>query len=263
MHCVRIDRPSDWLIANVYVLADLHIGDPHADNRIIAQRVEQIARDPQALCILNGDLLNTALRNSVSDVYGEVATPMQQIDEACGLLLPIKDKIIGATTGNHEARAYRSDGIDMTRLVCRQLGVEQYYAPDGVLMFVRFGIRNPHACGGGNSGAPQWYSIYATHGSGGGRKEGAKAIRLADMAAIVDADVYIHGHCHLPMVMKQSFYRVSTQQCSAQLVEKLFVNNGAALSYGGYSQSYEFKPASMANPVIHLDAWKKIATATL
>ena len=75
---------------------------------------------------------------------------MQQIDEACGLLLPIKDKIIGATTGNHEARAYRSDGIDMTRLVCRQLGVEQYYHPDGVLMFVRFGRRNPHECGGGN-----------------------------------------------------------------------------------------------------------------
>jgi len=263
MHCVRIDRPSDWLIANVYVLADLHIGDPHADNRIIARRVEQIARDPQALCIINGDLLNTALRNSVSDVYGEVATPMQQIDEACGLLLPIKDKIIGATTGNHEARAYRSDGIDMTRLVCRQLGVEDKYSPDGVLVFLRFGKKQAHGCGGGNAGAPQWYSIYATHGSGGGRKEGAKAIRLADMAAIVDADVYIHGHTHLPMVFKQAFYRVSTQQCSAQLVDKLFVNSGAALNYGGYGQAQEYKPSSLATPVIQLEAWHKIATATL
>ena len=262
MHCVRIDRPSDWLIANVYVLADLHIGDPHADNRIIARRVEQIARDPQALCILNGDLLNTALRNSVSDVYGEVATPMQQIDEACGLLLPIKDKIIGATTGNHEARTYRSDGIDMTRLICRQIGVEQYYHPDGVLMFVRFGRRNGRGRHTTQNQA-QWYSIYATHGSGGGRKEGAKAIRLADMAAIVDADVYIHGHTHLPMVFKQAFYRVSTQQCSAQLVDKLFVNSGAALNYGGYGQSQEYKPASLATPVIHLEAWHKIATATL
>lgn len=262
MHCVRIDRPNDWLIANVYVLADLHIGDPHADNRIIARRVEQIARDPQALCILNGDLLNTALRNSVSDVYGEVATPMQQIDEACGLLLPIKDKIIGVTTGNHEARTYKSDGIDMTRLICRQIGVEQYYHPDGVLMFVRFGRRNGRGRHTTQNQA-QWYSIYATHGSGGGRKEGAKAIRLADMAAIVDADVYIHGHTHLPMVFKQAFYRVSTQQCSAQLVDKLFVNSGAALNYGGYGQSQEYKPASLATPVIQLEAWHKNATATL
>lgn len=210
MHCVRADYPADWLLANVYIIADTHIGDPNADTRLIARRVEQIARDPQGLCVLNGDIMNTALRNGVSDVYGEVANPMQQIDDACMLLEPIKQKIIGATTGNHEARTYKSDGIDMTRLVCRQLGVEDKYAPEGVLIFLRFGVRNLHTAHKGQNSA-QWYSVYATHGSGGGRKEGAKAIRLADMAAIVDADVYIHAHTHLPMVMKQSFYRVSNQ----------------------------------------------------
>jgi hypothetical protein len=83
------------------------------------------------------------------------------------------------------------------------------------------------------------------------------------MAAIVDADVYVHGHTHLPMILKQSYFRTSNQMCSVQLVEKLFVNSGAALDYGGYSQSYEFKPASKGNPVIHLDARDKHATATL
>lgn len=263
MRCVRADYPGGWATANVYIIADTHIGDPMADTKLTARRVEAIAKDPYGLCILNGDILNTALRNSVSDVYGEVATPMQQIDEACALLAPIKDKIIGATTGNHEARTYRSDGIDMMRLVCRQLGVEDKYAPEGVLIFLRFGKRNAHGCGGGRVDTPQWYSIYATHGCGGGRKEGAKAIRLADMAAIVDADVYVHGHTHLPMILKQSYFRTSSQMCSVQLVEKLFVNSGAALDYGGYGQSYEFKPASKGNPVIHLDARDKHATATL
>lgn len=262
MHCVRVDYPSDWLLANVYIIADTHIGDPQADTRLIARRVEQVARDPHGLCILNGDIMNTALRNGVSDVYGEVASPMQQIDEACALLEPIKHKIIGATTGNHESRTYKSDGIDMTRLVCRQLGIEGKYAPEGVLIFLRFGTRNGKSRHRDQNNA-QWYSIYATHGSGGGRKEGAKAIRLADMAAIVDADVYIHAHTHLPMVMKQSFYRVSNQQCSVQAVDKLFVNSAATLSYGGYGQAQEYKPASTANPVIHLEARNKIATATL
>lgn len=262
MHCVRVDRPTDWIMSNLYTLADLHIGDPMADTRLIARRVEQIDRDPQGLCILNGDLLNTALRNSVSDVYGEVATPMQQIDEACSLLTPIRDKIIGVTTGNHEARTYRDDGIDMTRLVCRQIGVEDKYAPEGVLVFLRFGLRGGESRHKGQNNA-QWYSIYATHGSGGGRKEGAKAIRLADMAAIVDADIYIHSHTHLPMIMKQSFYRVSNQQCSVQLVEKLFVNTGATLDYGGYGQAYEFKPSSKSTPVIQLESKLKRATATL
>jgi len=262
LHCVRADYPADWLLANVYIIADTHIGDPNADTRLIARRVEQIARDPQGLCILNGDIMNTALRNGVSDVYGEVASPMQQIDDACMLLEPIKQKIIGATTGNHEARTYKSDGIDMTRLVCRQLGIEDKYAPEGVLIFLRFGTRNSHSTHKGQNSA-QWYSVYATHGSGGGRKEGAKAIRLADMAAIVDADVYIHAHTHLPMVMKQSFYRVSNQQCSVQTVDKLFVNSAATLSYGGYGQAQEYKPASKSTPVIHLEAREKRATATL
>ena len=109
----------------------------------------------------------------------------------------------------------------------------------------------------------QWYTIYATHGSGGGRKEGAKAIRLADMAAIVDADVYVHSHTHLPMVMKQTFYRSDVFNCAAPKVSKLFVNTGAALDYGGYGQAQEFKPASIATPVIHLFSGEKRATATM
>lgn len=98
---------------------------------------------------------------------------------------------------------------------------------------------------------------------GGGRKEGAKAIRLADMAAIVDADCYIHSHTHLPMVMKQSFYRVSAGNCSVAKVSKLFVNTGAALDYGGYGQAQEYKPASHETPVIHLEASHKRMSATL
>ena len=109
----------------------------------------------------------------------------------------------------------------------------------------------------------QWYSIYATHGSGGGRKEGAKAIRLADMAAVVDADVYVHSHTHLPMVMKESYFRADTSNCTAKQVSKLFVNTGAALYYGGYGQAQEFKPADMSTPVIHLEAKCKKMTATM
>lgn len=49
----------------------------------------------------------------------------------------------------------------------------------------------------------------------------------------------------------------------AKPVEKLFVNTGGALDYGGYGQAQEFKPASLSNPIIHLTAARKKATATL
>lgn len=109
----------------------------------------------------------------------------------------------------------------------------------------------------------QWYTIYVNHGSGGGRKEGAKAIRLADMASIIDADIYIHSHTHLPMIMKQGFYRVDTSNSNANCVTKLFVNTSSALDYGGYGETFEYKPNSKDTPIIYLDGTKKKADARL
>lgn len=83
------------------------------------------------------------------------------------------------------------------------------------------------------------------------------------MAAIVDADVYIHSHTHLPMVMKQSFFRADSSNCQAKQVPKLFVNTGAAMGYGGYGQAQEFKPSAISTPTIHLDAKHKRMSATL
>lgn len=264
MKAVRADFPTDWPHANIYTLADLHIGDPHSLPAEVTRRIRQAENDPYGLVILNGDLMNTALRNSVSDVYAELMTPMQQMQEMVEMLRPIRNKIIGITAGNHENRVYRDDGIDTTRLVCRELGIEDKYAPEGVLVFLRFGTRAAGALHkGANRNPRQWYTIYATHGSGGGRKEGAKAIRLADMAATVDADAYIHSHTHLPMVMKQSFFRTDAINCCVKSVEKLFVNTGAALEYGGYGQAQEFKPASFSTPIIHLEARDKRMSATL
>ena len=107
------------------------------------------------------------------------------------------------------------------------------------------------------------YSLYINHGSGGGRKEGAKAIRLADMASIVDADVYIHSHTHLPMIMKQGFYRTCEANRSVAPVSKLFVNTAAALDYGGYGEIQEYKPTSKDTPAIYLDGHKRGMTARL
>lgn len=107
------------------------------------------------------------------------------------------------------------------------------------------------------------YTVFVNHGSGGGRKEGAKAIRLADMASIVDADVYIHSHTHLPMVLKQAYYRTCIGNDSAAKVDKLFVNTAAALDYGGYGDAKEYKPSSKDTPTIYLSGSKREMRAIL
>ena len=182
----------------IHTFADLHIGDTSCDIDAIHARIEMVKEKENAFVILNGDIMNNATKTSVSDSYAEEIPPMQQLERFVSLFEPIKHKVLAVTSGNHENRTYNKEGIDLTDVACKQLGIEDKYAKTGALVFVKFGRGKQHdIC----RVSKQLYTIYCTHGSGGGRKEGAKAIRLADMANIVDADVYIHSHTHLPMVM--------------------------------------------------------------
>jgi hypothetical protein len=101
------------------------------------------------------------------------------------------------------------------------------------------------------------------HGSGGGRREGGKINRLADLATIVDADLYLMGHTHFPAVFKENYFRVNAGNSSVMEVEKLFVNSAAALHFGGYGDRQGYKPASRSNPVIYLDGRKREMKALL
>ena len=262
MKCLRIERPREWEDARLYVIADEHIGDPHHDALALEEKIKQIREDDRAMVIVNGDVLNTALRHSVSDVYGEKMPLGAQIEYVTKLLEPIKDKIIAGTIGNHEYRAYKEAGIDVMKVVFANLGILDRYLCEGGLIFIRMGQNgtNKH----GRPQAPKlWYSVYVTHGSGGGRKEGAKAIRLADMATTVDADIYIHSHTHMPMILRKCYYRADPYNCTGVMVDRRFVNTAASLNYGGYGQMYEYSPSSKKSPVITLSGEKKATYASL
>lgn len=251
MKAIRCDLPGEGII-EIHPMADLHMGDPNSDFKLIMERIEYIKNTPNAYCILNGDLMDTATSASVGDTYGAVLQPMEQLKQCVKIFEPIKDKILAVLPGNHEHRVYKADGLDMTEIMCAQLGIPEKYSPTTALLFVRFG-KQKH---GGRCGKPFLYTLYVTHGAGGGRKEGGKVNRLADLASICDADCYIHGHTHLPLVFKNSFFRVSGSNSSVALVDKLFVNTAAALDYGGYGDTAGFKPASKRSPVIYLDGTK-------
>ena len=257
MKAIRCDLPYAEQI-EIHPMADLHLGDPHSDYRAIMQRIEHIRNTENAYCILDGDLMDAAIASSIGDTYGAALQPMEQLKQCVKMFEPIKHKILAVLPGNHEHRIYKQDGIDMTALMCSQLGIEDKYSNTTALLFIRFGKNTKKG-----RNRPQLYTVYVTHGSGGGRKEGGKVNRLADLASIVDADIYIHAHTHLPLVFKESFFRVSGANSSVAPVDKLFVNTSAALTYGGYGDKQGFKPASMKAPVIYLsgtdhDMWAKL-----
>jgi predicted phosphodiesterase len=233
--------------------------------QLIKDNIKLVQNNINAYVIVNGDILNNATKTSVSDSYAEEIPPMEQIQTAVDLFEPVKNKILCINSGNHENRTYRKEGIDLMAIVAKQLGVYDRYSKESSFLFVRFGEKsNSHKESNGSGKVRKLcYTIYCNHGSGGGRKEGAKAIRLADMASIVDADIYIHSHTHLPMIMKQSFHRVDIPNSYIAVVDKLFVNTSTMLNYGGYGEQYEFKPSSKDTPTIYLNGVKKRMFARL
>ena len=254
MKTIKIDLPEELTNIEVHPLSDLHFGDGMSDWMHIKKMVDHIENTPNAYCILGGDLMDTAIASSVGDTYGANLSPMEQLKQCVKLFEPLakKGKILALLHGNHENRVYKSDGIDLTALMAEQLGVRERYSPTTALLFLRFGKRE----GASNHGRKMAYTIYATHGSGGGRKEGGKINRLADLAQIVDADIYVCGHTHLPATFRTGYHRVSMANSTVQFVSKVFINTAAALDYGGYGDVQGYKPSAKENPVIYLDGTK-------
>lgn len=258
MKVIKIDLPAELESIELIIFSDEHLGDQQSDIKRLLQRVEYVKNTPNAYCILNGDILDNATKTSIGDTYTQTLSPMEQLQQAVEIFEPIKDRILCFDHGNHENRTYKHEGINLTALLAAQLGLSHRYSPTSTLLFLRFGEGSSHV-----HKRKIRYTIYALHGSGGGRSEGAKANRLASMASIVDADIYIHSHTHLPMIIRQAFHRVDTINSTVALVDKLFVNTAANLNYGGYGEAAEFKPSSKETPVIYLNGKKKEFKARL
>ena len=265
MKTIKVDLPQDILELEIHTFADEHIGDELCDMKRLEERIEYVKNTPNAYCVLNGDIIDNATRTSIGDTYSQEFTPMEQLQKATELFSPIKDKILCITHGNHENRTYKKEGINLSRLIAQQLGMFDRYTPTSAVIFLRFGKTANGAKESNGSGKVRkiLYTIYILHGSGGGRKEGAKAIRLADMASIIDTDIYIHSHTHLPMIMKQGYHRIDLRNSAIAKVDKLFVNTASNLKYGGYGEAGEFKPNSMETPVIYLNGTVKDFKAKL
>lgn len=262
MQTIKIDRPQEWDSCEVHCFADTHIGDPLTDGKLLNERIKHCEETENCVVILNGDLCNNAVKlNSPSDVYSESIRPMEQMKRVVEIFgkLAEQDKIIAIDDGNHERRTYKNDGVNLTEIIASQLGIHDRYSPGASLIFLRFGEASNHVY----HHRRMLYTIYCNHGSGGGTKIGGKANRLVSMAEAIDADVYFHSHTHEPIIVKRGFYRVNPANSSVLKVDRLFVNTGAFMDYGGYSEIAEYAPGSKETPVVYLDGHKRRMTAHL
>lgn len=244
-------------------ISDAHYGNPYFSKRHFLETINFVKHTRGAFAICNGDLCESAIRTSKGDIHKQVGSPQDQRKWIIKQLKPIKHKILGMTTGNHEIRIYNDVGIDISEDIAEALKVP--YRPEGILLKISFGSGNE-----GHEGQPYIYWCYATHGYGGARTKSAKAVKIERCATWIHADFYIMSHDHVVNVAPDVYLLPDPRTYVEKIVEdgktiatgfrvgrvtahrKMLIKSNAYLKWGGYAEMGGFPPSDLTTPIIKL-----------
>lgn len=234
----------------IVVLSDLHYGNPYCSIKHFNRALDFIKRN-DVYCFLNGDLCEAVTISSKGDIYKQKVEPKMQRNDVIGMLEPIKDKILGMTTGNHESRIKE---IDISEDIATALKVP--YRPEGMLFKLSFGDNNNHT-----KGKPFVFWSYITHGYGGARTKSTKAIKVERLSTWVHAHWYAMSHDHVVNVAPDIYLTPDNRGTigkggflSGKVTahREMLIKTNAFLKWGGYSEMGGFPPSDLATPIISL-----------
>ena len=219
----------------LYVLSDMHLGSAEADIPTLKRIIQFIKDTPECYCILLGDILDTALKNSKTDIYSETLSLVDSQKLAVELLSPIKDKIIAMTPGNHENRVWREVGVDLSLWLAEKLNLQDVYRNNSIALSISFGSDQ--------NGNPYRLNVFGQHGSyGGGRRLGAAMNALEDLDGIVgNADIFIRAHTHQPIQGSRNVF-LFDDKGNISSNTKYYFNSPSVLNYGGYAHDKGYRP---------------------
>lgn len=220
----------DGRTIRVWAVADVHIGARECDLGGFSRFLQKIAGNPDDYLVLCGDIVNNATKDSLSNVYEETMPPSCQIEKAVELLAPVKDKILGAVGGNHEARSRKAVDFDPMYTIMCMLGINHLYRTN--FAFIRIILEN------GNT--KQRYSMMLVHGKTENKKR-----QFAYSVEGVDA--IISGHTHNGIVEKPARL-VFTSRNNVIVKPLVSLTATSWLSYGGYAAAALYRPAATSSP---------------
>lgn len=247
----------------IIVISDLHYGNPNCSLKHFLRTLDFIKAKKNCYCFLNGDLLESVVKSSKGDVYSQKGTPKDQRIAVTKMLMPIKDKILGMTTGNHEARLTDLTSEDPSDLIATALGVP--YRPEGMLFKLSFGDGNEH-----HQGKPYVFWSYITHGYGGARTKSAKAVKVERTASFIHADFYAMSHDHVVNVAPNLYLMPDNRGTNDEngflsgrvsAKREMLIKTNAYLKWGNYAEMGGFPPSDLTTPLIQLltpqsELWK-------
>lgn len=227
----------------VIPVSDVHLGAIEHREREWQSFCKMIEETPNVYLTLGGDLVNNSVRSSVANPFDEVYRPREQKQLMVEYLKPIKDRIICAVSGNHEARSTKEVDADITYDIMSKLDIEHLYRENVAFVKLSLGER-----ASGNL-AETTHVLCVTHGAGGGIYTGAAVNRNERFIQTLEGvDCLIVGHTHKGAVSKPQKIVVNSNNGKITFRTTVVVSSVSWLNYGGYAARKMLAPSDTANP---------------
>jgi hypothetical protein len=265
-------KPISYVVpfGKVYVKAAGCIHFPLGERELLRKWVRDVATTPNCVTMLMGDNLDCArtkyqkhIRSYQADGNSQEALDAwyrKDVEALAQELMPIKDRIIGAISGNHGWTFL--DGTTGDQFLCYLLGIP-YLGPYAA---VRLEFRD----GGKKTGKLRHQLTMVAHHSGGsqgGRTTSGDLSALLRTETAFDADIYLLSHTHRRYGTKETTLTISRTGVP-KVVErtKVFVRTGAFLKgfkadnptntaphFPGYAELAAFRPTDLGYVTISID----------
>jgi len=225
-------------------IGDIHIGSPNSRSTEALDLISKAGRNARFLFL--GDVIDNALRDSVSDTYKQTGSPGECFRGFLQLLNAAGDRVWGVVSGNHEDRTSRRVGIDLLEVVCNEREVP--YSSGVIVIDATVGRRAPSDERGYN------YLIVAGHGNGGGSTPGGRVNAANRLANVVPgADIYLTGHTHQPATWKDAYFYADRHNKRIVRRDRHHLVIPAWTGYEEYAEKRFYAPSAFAQQRIYLD----------
>lgn len=243
-------KPTNYISQNMkegdvlVPYSDIHWGSPHCNKELFFENLEKSWENKNSYLLFNGDMIEAATRSSIgAGIYEQKIHTGKQLEDIIEILKPFAEegRIIGLTNGNHEDRIVQSTGVDVTKIMSKELGVP-FYKHGGHFKF-RVGDNNYHA--------------YFTHGKSGSRLPHTKIKACLNLEDFVWADLYGIGHVHDLQHHAQEIQYIDNRSNNVKKKDIHYIICGHYLDWkNSYAQQASMAPSKQGTPIVEFSGEK-------
>jgi hypothetical protein len=217
-------------------LCDLHWGSEAQDKQFM-ERIRSFIDVHQPRILINGDLIQGTIKTSKGDLYEQRMTPEEQVDAAVEFFKPFAHLIDGVVSGNHDQRIEQEVSIDVVKMFCRYLDIEDKYLGYGGV--VGYSLNKCH------------YSIELFHGAHGAGTVGALDSKMKKFRK-TDSDIFMCGHFHQKLVTESFSYKIDPFNKRLHKVKRYNICGGCCVGYEKYAERMRMEERETTQCVLTL-----------